>query len=59
MLILLVRTGLAEEKNENAWHPDRHIDDIQLVKLFAYNGLPRNIKTEREIKILVNNGYAV
>jgi len=58
-LILLGSVAFAADDNVNAWHPDPNITNIQLVELYTYNGLPRNMKPEREIKILVNHGYAV
>lgn len=58
VLILLSPIVFAND-NENAWHPDSEIPNIYLTELYTFHGLPRNTEPGREIKILVNHGYAV
>lgn len=45
--------------NKNKWYPDPDIPNIYLVELYTFNGLPKNTRQDREVKILVNHGYAV
>lgn len=58
ILILLSSIAFAND-NENAWHPGSEIPNIYLTELYTFHGLPRNTEQDREIKILVNHGYAV
>lgn len=47
------------DENLNSWYPSQDIPNIYLVELFTFHGLPKNTIPGRNIKILVNHGYAV
>jgi endonuclease G, mitochondrial len=58
-LFFITNTSFIYAENENLWYPDPSIVNIQLVELYTFNGLPKNTNSDRDIKILVNHGYAV
>lgn len=60
--LLVFVTGsvaFADDGNVNEWFPSGDIPGVYLVELFSFHGLPRNTVPGREIKVLVNHGYAV
>ncbi len=56
---LVSSAACAADDNVNAWRPSQDIPNIHLVELYTFHGLPKNTKPDREIKVLVNHGYAV
>lgn len=61
ILLLFVFCSIVsgDPNNLNAWHPDASIPNVYLTELYTFHGLPKNTDSNRDIKVLVNHGYAI